>query len=97
MLQDNQFMTALNSVRVSTEMNHWVDHFHDHEILFASNYTDAYVGAQSMVEGMGLSWPAQYHSHTATQTDRCGTELNPEHGSVMEPKAAIVTTPSLLH
>ncbi|MBU2644471.1 phage antirepressor N-terminal domain-containing protein [bacterium] len=58
-MQD-KFMTALNNVKSSMEMTHWTDSFHDDEILFASNYTDAFVDAWSMVHGMGLSWPTQY-------------------------------------
>lgn len=39
---------------------HWIANFHDKKILFASNPENVYIGARSMVEGIGLSWSAQY-------------------------------------
>ena len=39
---------------------HWIASFNNSEILFASNTENIYVGARSMVEGMGLSWGTQY-------------------------------------
>ncbi len=39
---------------------HWMASFHNNDILFASNLDDSYVGARSIVDGMGLSWGTQY-------------------------------------
>jgi hypothetical protein len=39
---------------------HWTADFYNSKILFASNFEDVYIGARSMVDGMGLSWGTQY-------------------------------------
>ncbi len=40
--------------------NQWKASFYDNEILFATSSEDIYIGARSMVDGMGLSWGTQY-------------------------------------
>ena len=39
---------------------HWIADFHNSKILLVSNQENIYVGARSIVDGIGLSWSAQY-------------------------------------
>ena len=39
---------------------YWKANFHDNDILFASSLDNSYIGARSIVDGMGLSWGTQY-------------------------------------
>lgn len=38
----------------------WIADFHEKKILFSCSSEDIYIGARSMVEGIGLSWGTQY-------------------------------------
>lgn len=39
---------------------YWKASFHDNDIVFAERSENTYVGARSLVNGMGLSWGTQY-------------------------------------
>ncbi len=57
-MQDNTIFDALKEIK-RKELDYWTDDFHGDEIRFAANTFDAYVGARSMILGMGLNLSTQ--------------------------------------